>query len=172
MRSTSKPDARSLSPILLTQRLGLPGTRTRKTSRFSTLRWDIRLRKNARISWETFGFHIESRVWEFEPSSRLGWFGDGKDVHAYHTFFLTKTPEGCHIVTEEVVKGPGAIHFREQQPNTMHDGHQLWLTSLKDRSEKKLTRNKKDRLLALCPASKLDKKLLVTDAVSVGRCHP
>jgi len=97
---------------------------------------DHRLRKNARISWETFGFHIESRVWEFESSSRLGWFGDGKDVHAYHTFLLTKAPGGCHIVTEEVVKGPGAIQFREQQPNAMHEGHQLWLTALKDRSEK------------------------------------
>jgi hypothetical protein len=97
---------------------------------------DHRLRKNARISWETFGFHIESRVWEFEPGSRLGWFGDGKDVHAYHTFLLTKTAEGCHIVTEEVVKGPGAIQFREQQPNAMHEGHELWLTTLKDRSEK------------------------------------
>lgn len=41
---------------------------------------------------------------------------NGKDVRAYHTFLLTKTPEGCHIVTEEVVKGPGAIQFREQQP--------------------------------------------------------
>ena len=97
---------------------------------------DHRLRKNARISWETFGFHIESRVWEFESSSRLGWFGDGKDVRAYHTFLLTKAPEGCHVVTEEVVKGPGAIQFREQQPNAMHEGHQLWLTTLKDRSEK------------------------------------
>ena len=97
---------------------------------------DHRLRKNARISWETFGFHVESRVWEFEPSSRLGWFGDSKDVHAYHTFLLTKAPEGCHIVTEEVVKGPGAIQFREQQPNGMHEGHQLWLTTLKNRSEK------------------------------------
>jgi len=97
---------------------------------------DRQLRKNARISWETFGFHIESRVWEFKSNSRLGWFGDGKDVHAYHTFLLTKVPEGCHVVTEEVVKGPGAIQFREQQPNAMHEGHQLWLTTLKDRSEK------------------------------------
>jgi len=97
---------------------------------------DHRLRKNAQISWETFGFHIDSRVWEFESNRRLGWFGDGKDVHAYHTFFLSSTPEGCHIVTEEVVKGPGAIQFREQQPNAMHEGHQLWLTTLKDRSEK------------------------------------
>ena len=81
---------------------------------------DHRLRKNARISWETFGFHIDSRVWEFEPGSRLGWFGDGKDVHAYHPFLLTKTPEGCHIVTEEVVKGPGAIQFREQRVPERH----------------------------------------------------
>jgi hypothetical protein len=95
-----------------------------------------RLRKNARISWETFGFHIESRVWEFKSNSRLGWFGEGKDVHAYHTFLLAKVPGGCHVVTEEVVMGPGAIQFREQQPNAMHEGHQLWLTTLKDRSEK------------------------------------
>jgi hypothetical protein len=64
------------------------------------------------------------------------WFGDGKDVHAYHTFLLTKAPEGCHIVTEENVEGPGAIQCREQQPNAMHEGHQLWPAALKDRSEK------------------------------------
>ena len=29
-----------------------------------------------------------------------------------------------------------AIQFREQQPNAMHEGHRLWLTTLKDRSEK------------------------------------
>jgi hypothetical protein len=98
---------------------------------------DHRLWKNARISWETFGIHIESQVWEFEPSSRLGWFGDGKDIHAYHTFLLTRTPAGCHIVTEEVAKGPVAIQLCEQQPNAMHEGHQLWLTALKGRSEKK-----------------------------------
>jgi hypothetical protein len=98
---------------------------------------DHRLRKNARISWETFGLHVESQVWEFVPSSRLGWFGNDKDLHAYHTFLLTKTPTGCHIVTEEVAKGPVAIQLREQQPNAMHEGHQLWLTALKGRSEKK-----------------------------------
>jgi uncharacterized membrane protein len=76
---------------------------------------DHRLKKNARFSWETFGLHIDSRVHEFEPDSRIGWFGDGNGVHAYHTFFLETTSEGCHIVTEEVVKGPGAVQFREEQ---------------------------------------------------------
>jgi hypothetical protein len=86
--------------------------------------------KNNRLShrvWRPLfcGNHIASRVWEFRSNSRLGWFGDGKDVHAYHTFLLNKTHEGCHIVTEEVVEGPGAIQFREQQPNAMHEGRQL-----------------------------------------------
>jgi hypothetical protein len=96
---------------------------------------DHKLQKNARLSWETFGFHIDSRVHEFEPDSRIGWFGEGNGVYAYHTFFLEKTTEGCHVITEEVVKGPGAIQFREEQPSAMHEGHQLWLTTLKERSE-------------------------------------
>jgi hypothetical protein len=96
---------------------------------------DHKLRKNARMSWETFGFHIDSRVHEFEPDSRIGWFGDGNGVQAYHTFLLAMTSDGCHVITEEVVKGPGAIQFREKQPDAMHNGHQLWLTTLKERSE-------------------------------------
>jgi 3-oxoacyl-[acyl-carrier protein] reductase len=42
--------------------------------------------------------------------------------HALATFLLTKAPEGCHIVTEEAVKGPGAVQFRVQQANAMHEG--------------------------------------------------
>ena len=91
--------------------------------------------EGTQFSWDTFGEHIESRVHEFVPNSRLGWFGDGTGMNAYHTFLLLKTDEGCHIVTEEVVKGPGAVEFREKQPNTMHEGHDLWLSTLKQRSE-------------------------------------
>jgi uncharacterized protein YndB with AHSA1/START domain len=96
---------------------------------------DGKLEEDARFSWDTFGVHIESRVHEFVPNSRIGWFGDGPGMHAYHTFLLLKTDEGCHIVTEEVVKGPGAVEFREKQPNAMHEGHDLWLSTLKQRSE-------------------------------------
>jgi hypothetical protein len=28
------------------------------------------------------------------------------EMHAYHTFLQLKTDEGCHIVTEEAVRGP------------------------------------------------------------------
>jgi uncharacterized protein YndB with AHSA1/START domain len=94
-----------------------------------------KLHGGTRFSWDTFGVHIESRVNEFVPNSRIGWFGDGTGMNAYHTFLLLKTNEGCHIVTEEVVKGPGAVEFREKQPGVMHEGHDLWLSTLKQRSE-------------------------------------
>jgi hypothetical protein len=48
-------------------------------------------------------------------------------MKAYHTFLLVKTDQGCHIITEEVVRGEGAIKFRQEQPNAMHEGHDLWL---------------------------------------------
>ena len=96
---------------------------------------DGKLHGKTRFSWDTFGVSIESRVHEFVPNSRLGWFGDGTGMNAYHTFLLLKTNEGCHIVTEEVVMGPGAVEFREKQPSAMHEGHDLWLRTLKQRSE-------------------------------------
>jgi Polyketide cyclase / dehydrase and lipid transport len=42
---------------------------------------DGKLRKGARFSWDTFGVHIESRVHEFVPGSRIGWFGDGTGLN-------------------------------------------------------------------------------------------
>jgi hypothetical protein len=96
---------------------------------------DGKLHEGAQFSWDTFGVHIESRVHGFVSNSRIGWFGDGSGMHAYHTFLLLKTDEGCHVVTEEVVKGPGAVEFREKQPDAMHEGHDIWLSTLKRSSE-------------------------------------
>ena len=96
---------------------------------------DGKLHEGARFSWDTFGVHIESQVHEFVPNSRIGWFGNGTGMNAYHTFLLIRTGEGCRIVTEEVVKGPGAVEFRQKQPSAMHEGHDLWLRTLKQRSE-------------------------------------
>jgi len=97
---------------------------------------DGKLHGETRFSWDTFGVHIESRVHEFVPSSRIGWFGDGTGMNAYHTFLLlNRGAKDCHIVTEEVMKGPGAVEFRKKQPDAMHEGHDLWLRTLKRRSE-------------------------------------
>jgi hypothetical protein len=97
---------------------------------------DGSLHQDTQFSWDTFGVHIESQVHEFAPNSRLGWFGRGTGMDAYHTFLLLKAPEGCRVVTEEVVKGPGAVEFRKKDPQAMHKGHDLWLSALKQVSEK------------------------------------
>lgn len=94
------------------------------------------LHEGTKFSWDTFGVHIESTVHELVPNSRIGWWGLGTGMKAYHTFLLVKTDQGCHIITEEVVRGEGAIKFRQEQPNAMHDGHDLWLKVIKERSDK------------------------------------
>jgi hypothetical protein len=99
-------------------------------------RSDGRLHQDTQFSWDTFGVHIQSHVHEFVRDSRIGWFGEGTDLDAYHTFLLLKAPEGCRVVTEEVVKGPGAVEFRKKDPYAMHRGHDLWLSSLRQVSEK------------------------------------
>ncbi len=97
---------------------------------------DGRLHQDTKFLWDTFGVHIESKVHEFVPDSRIGWFGQGTGMDAYHTFLLLKTSQGCHVVTEEVVRGAGAIELRKKDPAAMHRGHDLWLSSLKRVSEK------------------------------------
>ena len=44
--------------------------------------------------WTTFGLKLESRINEFVPYSRIGWFGyaPGTAPSFYHTWYLT--PEG------------------------------------------------------------------------------
>jgi hypothetical protein len=96
---------------------------------------DGKLHEGSRFSWETFGSQTESEVHEFVPDERLGWFGNGMGSRAYHTFLLQKIGEGCHVITEEVVKGPIAVVARVIFPNTMHNGHEQWLKTLKSRSE-------------------------------------
>jgi hypothetical protein len=96
---------------------------------------DGKLHEGTRFSWDTFGLHFESRVHGFVPNSRIGWFGDSPTTNGYHTYLLSKSSEGCHVVTEEVVKGPGAVELRKTRPQAMHEGHDVWLRNLKQRSE-------------------------------------
>jgi len=100
---------------------------------------DGRLHHDTQFSWDTFGVHINSHVHEFVLGTRIGWFGRGTGMDAYHTFLLVKAPAGCRVVTEEVVRGTGAVEFRKNDPNAMHRGHDLWLSSLKHVSEKEQT---------------------------------
>ena len=95
-----------------------------------------RLQADSAFTWSTFGFPIESKINEFVPGSRLGWFGGGTGIRAYHTWLIIEKGDGCEVVTEEAQVGPSALKFNVEQPTAMYDGHDWWLTALKVRSER------------------------------------
>ena len=87
--------------------------------------------------WTTFGLPLESRINEFVPYSRIGWYGykPGTAPTFYHTWLLTPRQGGCLVVTDEVGKGRDAAHLREADEGAMHRGHGLWLATLRWISE-------------------------------------
>jgi uncharacterized protein YndB with AHSA1/START domain len=87
--------------------------------------------------WTTFGLSIESKVNEFVPYTRIGWYGyaPGTAPNFYHTWFLTQSGDSCSVVTDEVGIGKDAAHLRETDEGLMHRGHDLWLATLKWMSE-------------------------------------
>jgi hypothetical protein len=95
------------------------------------------LQPDSIFEWSTFGLPITSFVYEFVPNSRLAWFGksEGLDAVFYHTWYLVPTAEGCQMITEEVVQGPGAVTFREKDPSALHRSHEVWLKNLKQLAE-------------------------------------
>jgi hypothetical protein len=95
------------------------------------------LQQDSIFEWSTFSLPIISIVHEFVPNSRLAWFGKSKGLDAvfYHTWYLVKTSDGCQMITEEVVQGPGAVTFRDKDPSALHRGHEAWLKGLKQVSE-------------------------------------
>ena len=95
-----------------------------------------KLQASSVFAWKTFGFPIESKINEFVPESRIGWFGNGTGIHAYHTWLIVKKADGCQVITEESQVGPSAIKFNLEQPTAMYDAHHWWLTALKARSER------------------------------------
>jgi uncharacterized protein YndB with AHSA1/START domain len=95
------------------------------------------LAEGSEFRWTTFGLSIESKVNEFVPYTRIGWYGyaPGAAPTFYHTWFLTQAGDGCHVVTDEVGMGKDAAHLRETDESLMHRGHDLWLATLKWMSE-------------------------------------
>lgn len=96
-----------------------------------------RLGPDVRWRWTTFDLPIESRVHEFAPGRRLGWFGGapGEAPAFYHSWLLTPASNGCRVVMDEAGVGPGAAAFRKADEGRMHRGHALWLATLQWESE-------------------------------------
>jgi len=95
------------------------------------------LAPGAVFRWTTFGLPLESKINEFVPYSRIGWYGyapgttPSAEHSFYHTWFLTPAGDACRVVTDEVGMGKDAAHLRETDESLMHRGHDLWLATLK-----------------------------------------
>ena len=83
------------------------------------------------FDWTTFGLQISSTVAEFVPQARLGWYGNGEGLRAYHTWLLVPREQSTYVVMEEIGLGDGARRLARTNPGHMHRGHDLWNISLK-----------------------------------------
>ena len=83
------------------------------------------------FDWTTFGLQISSTVTEFVPQVRLGWYGNGEGLRAYHTWLLVPREQSTYVVMEEIGLGDGARRLARTNPGHMHRGHDLWNISLK-----------------------------------------
>jgi uncharacterized protein YndB with AHSA1/START domain len=98
------------------------------------------LKDGSAFRWMTFGLPLESRIHEFVPFSRIGWYGYAPNTEPtfYHTWYLTRRGNGCQVVTDEVGNGSDAANLRQTDEGLMHRGHDLWLATLRWVAENKL----------------------------------
>jgi hypothetical protein len=84
------------------------------------------------FDWITFGASIHSTVHEFEPTARVGWYGETDQWLSYHTWLLEPRDEGTtYVVMEETGTGVNTKRLADSNPGHMHRGHDLWNISLK-----------------------------------------
>jgi hypothetical protein len=84
------------------------------------------------FDWITFGAHIHSTVHEFEPTTRIGWYGQTDQWLAYHTWLLEPRDQGTtYVVMEETGTGANPKKLAGSNPGHMHRGHDVWNVSLK-----------------------------------------
>ncbi|SIO41787.1 SRPBCC family protein [Paraburkholderia phenazinium] len=95
------------------------------------------LTRDSVFHWTTFGLQLESRIHEFVPYTRIGWYGyaPGTQPSFYHTWYLTPEGSSCRVAMDEVGNGAAPAHLRETDESLMHRGHDLWLATLKWVSE-------------------------------------
>lgn len=94
---------------------------------------DTVLRDGTVFRWTTFGLAIESRVREYVPNQRLGWYGyaPGSQPSFYHAWYLEPRGAMCRVVMDEAGIGKDAAGLRRGDETLMHRGHDLWLATLK-----------------------------------------
>lgn len=84
--------------------------------------------------WKTFGIPLVSRVGEFVPNERIGWFARGPGVDVYHAWLIEPRPEGCWVLTEETQYGLMSRLGHLFMPRRMGKWHQIWLENMATRA--------------------------------------
>jgi uncharacterized protein YndB with AHSA1/START domain len=106
------------------------------------------LRLGTRLETNLAGQDVAASVSEFEPMTRIAWYGgpkDSEDSKAYHAWIITPVPKGCHLRTEETMKGPLWIELAKKAPDAFWRTHEKLLADLakaawqRDRSRPKET---------------------------------
>ncbi len=92
------------------------------------------LKQGTRFTWKTFDLTITSTVLEYIPDERIAWDAQARGFLAYHAWVLTPSPKGCYVVTEESQRGWLARVNKFFRPNSMFNGHQMWLQNLEERA--------------------------------------
>ena len=77
------------------------------------------LRLGTRFETNLAGQDVFASVQEFEPMTRIAWGGYAKVSQAskgYHAWIITRTPDGCHLWTEETMQGPLWTEWAKKAP--------------------------------------------------------
>jgi hypothetical protein len=65
--------------------------------------------------------------------TRIAWSGGPKgseESKAYHAWIITPTPNGCHLWTEETMRGPLWIELAKKAPDAFWLTHEKLLANL------------------------------------------
>src|SRR5258706_973824 len=83
------------------------------------------LKDGTAFRWTTFGLPLESRIREFVPYSRIGWYryAPGTEPTFYPKWNRTCRGNGCLVITDEVCHGSDSAQFRETGQCLVHTGH-------------------------------------------------
>jgi uncharacterized protein YndB with AHSA1/START domain len=91
------------------------------------------LRLGTRFETNLAGQDVSAFVAEFEPVTRIAWSGGPKgseESKAYHAWIITPTPNGCHLWTEETMRGPLWIELAKKAPDAFWRTHEKLLADL------------------------------------------
>ncbi len=100
------------------------------------------LRMGTRYNRVTVGFSMISVVEEWTPCRRLSWSttveGDQTGSTAFHGWVITPTANGCHLLTEETLRGEFFLEeIGRKNPGALYRYHQDWVEMLAAAAEAK-----------------------------------